>query len=45
MLRYRDMSRGEMGRMVPNIMIMILMGIYPNYMTEKMSLTISGYII
>ena len=42
---YRDMSRGEVGRMIPNLVIILIMGIYPNYIMEKMSLTVSGCII
>ena len=42
---YRDMSRGEVGRMIPNLIIILIMGIYPNYIMEKMSLTVSGCII
>ena len=44
-IKYRDMSRGELSRMIPNILIIIIMGIYPNYITEKMSLTVSGLLV
>ena len=43
--RYRDLSRGEVSRMIPNIMIILLMGIRPGIIMEKMSLSISGSMI
>lgn len=42
--KYRDLSRGEIGRMIPNMVIILIMGIYPDYIVEKMNLTISGMI-
>lgn len=42
--KYRDMSRGEISRMLPNIIIIMLMGIYPDQIVGKMNLTVSGYI-
>ena len=44
-ISYRDMSRGELSRMVPNLVIVLIMGIYPNYIVEKLHMAISGIII
>ena len=43
-LKYRDMSRGEISRMIPNIIIIMIMGIFPDQIIGKMNLTIAGYI-
>lgn len=37
-LQYRDMGRGELGRMVPNLIIILLMGIYPDVIVGDMNL-------
>ena len=38
---YRDMSRGEIGRMIPNLTIILIMGIYPNYIMGEMNCSVS----
>ena len=37
-LQYRDMGRGEIGRMVPNLVIILLMGLYPGEIIGDMIL-------
>ena len=41
---YRDMSRGEVNRMVPMIIIIGVMGLYPDYIIGDMNLGVSGCI-
>ena len=37
-LQYRDMGRGEIGRMVPNLIIILVMGLYPGEIIGDMIL-------
>ena len=44
-VRYRDLSRGEISRMIPNMVIIVVMGVKPGIIMEKMKISISGYMI
>ena len=39
--KYRDLSRGELVRLIPNIIFIFMMGIFPNEMLEGMKLVVS----